>query len=53
MRFLREICRVPENKFRASIHTFTHANVEKTEKYWSKISRISCNLRLERWVNNR
>lgn len=41
MRFFREICKVPDNKFRASIHTFAHANVEKTEKYWSKISGIS------------
>ncbi|MDP3875115.1 MAG: hypothetical protein Q8Q22_01170 [bacterium] len=40
MRFLREICNVPDNKFRASIHTFEHANVEQTEKYWSKISGI-------------
>jgi len=43
MRFLREVCKVPENKFRASIHTFAHANIEKTEKYWSKISGISRN----------
>jgi len=40
MRFLREVCSVPENKFSAQIHTFAHANVNKTEKYWSKISGI-------------
>lgn len=40
MRFFRKICNVPENKFRASIHTFQHANVEQTERYWSKISGI-------------
>jgi len=41
MRFFREICKVPDTKFRASIHTFMHANVEKTERYWSKVSGIS------------
>ena len=41
MKFLREICAVKESRFRGSIHTFTHANIEKTENYWSKISGIS------------
>lgn len=41
MRFFREICNVPENKFRGHIHTFAHADVEKTENYWSRISGIS------------
>jgi hypothetical protein len=40
MRFFREVCRVPENKFRAHIHTFAHADVNKTEKYWSLITGI-------------
>lgn len=40
MRFFREICKVSESKFRGHIHTFAHADVEKTEKYWSEISRI-------------
>jgi hypothetical protein len=40
MRFFREICNVPEKKFRAHIHTFEGANVRRTEIYWSKISRI-------------
>ncbi len=40
MRFFREICNVPENKFSGHIHTFTHANIKKTEEYWSKITRI-------------
>ena len=40
MRFFREICKVPEEKFRGNIHTFAHADVKKTEKYWSKISGI-------------
>ena len=31
---------VPEAKFRGHIHTFAHADIEKTEKYWSEISGI-------------
>ena len=40
MRYFREICGVPDSKFRASVHTFAHANVKETVKYWSKISGI-------------
>jgi len=40
MRFFRETCKVPEDKFRAHIHIFENANVDKTEKYWSEISEI-------------
>ncbi len=40
MRFFREICNVPENKFRGHIHTFEHADIDKTERYWSKITGI-------------
>jgi len=40
MRFFREICNVPENKFRGHIHTFEDADVEKLEKHWSKIIKI-------------
>ena len=40
MRFFREVCKVPESKFRGYIHTFAHANVEKTEKYWSHLTGI-------------
>ncbi len=40
MRFFREVCKVPENKFRGHIHTFVHADIEKTEKYWSQITKI-------------
>jgi len=39
-RFLREICKVPESKLRGQIHTFAHADVVETEKYWSKITGI-------------
>ena len=40
MRFFREICKVPEEKFRGNIHTFAHADINKTERYWSKVSGI-------------
>lgn len=40
MRFFREICLVPENKFRGHIHTFSQTNIKKSEKYWSEISQI-------------
>ncbi len=40
MRFLREICGVAESKFRGHIHTFAHADVDKTERYWSQITGI-------------
>lgn len=41
MRFLREVCDVPEEKFRGQIHTFEHANIGKTEEYWSTVTGIS------------
>jgi hypothetical protein len=41
VRFLREVCRVPESKLHGHIHTFAHADIEKTEKYWSQITNIS------------
>ena len=40
MRYFREICGVPNSKFRASVHTFTHANIEKTISHWVKVSGI-------------
>ena len=40
MRFFREICSVPEEKFRGHIHTFDDANVSASEEYWSKITNI-------------
>jgi hypothetical protein len=40
MRFFREICNVPEYKFRVHIHAFSHSNIRKTEKYWSEITGI-------------
>ena len=43
MRFFREICKVPEERFRAHIHTFSHLNAESAEQYWSEISGIPRN----------
>lgn len=40
MRFFRETCNIPEEKFRGHIHTFSHNNVLQAEKYWSEISDI-------------
>ncbi len=40
MRYFREICLVPEKKFRAHIHTYSHLNVEVAEVYWSQVSGI-------------
>lgn len=40
MKFFRETCLVPEKKFRVHIHTFDHADIEKTEKYWSQVTGI-------------
>jgi len=43
MRFFKEVCSVSESKFRGHIHTFAHANIDKTEEYWSDISCIPRN----------
>lgn len=40
MRFFREICHVPESKFRGHIHTFEGAPIKDSEKYWSQVSGI-------------
>jgi len=40
MRFFREICAVPQEKFRGHIHTFSHLNVRDAEEYWSHVSSI-------------
>ncbi|MFZ2484554.1 MAG: hypothetical protein WAX80_02080 [Minisyncoccia bacterium] len=43
MKFFREVCNVPEAKFRAHIHTFEGAPVRKIEKYWAQISGVPTN----------
>lgn len=40
MRFFREVCMVPEEKFHAHIHTFEGADVKEVERHWSQISGI-------------
>jgi len=40
MRFFREVCDVPEDKFRAHIHIHAPEAAERAEKYWSQISGI-------------
>jgi len=40
MRFFREVCEVPEKKFRGHIHTHYGVNVSKAINYWSNISGI-------------
>lgn len=40
MKYFREVCLVPEKKFRCHIHTYSHLSVEKAEIYWSKVTGI-------------
>ena len=40
MRFFREICNVPEEKFRAVLHIHPHLDREKAKKFWAQISGI-------------
>ena len=43
MKFFKEICKVPKEKFRAHIHIHPHLNIKKAEKYWSSVSEIPLN----------
>jgi len=40
MRYFREICLVPESKFRGHIHIHSHLNVSDAVKYWSNVTGI-------------
>ena len=40
MRFYREICKIPDKKFKAQVILHPHLNALRAEKYWSKVSRI-------------
>ena len=40
MNFFRNICNIPEERFRAHIHTFAHCDIIQAENYWSKVSGI-------------
>jgi len=43
MRFFREICKVPRNKFRGHIHVHSHLKSKEAETYWSEVSSIPLN----------
>lgn len=40
LRFIREICQVPENKIYASIRAFKHQNPKEIKKFWRNITQI-------------
>jgi len=40
MRFLREICKVPEEKFRGHVYLHEHLSIKDAVKHWSKITGI-------------
>lgn len=40
MRFFREICEVPENRFRPQVQTHPHASQEEAEKYWGNVAKL-------------
>lgn len=40
MKFFREVCGVEMGKFRGHVHTFSHLNAKKAEKYWSSVSGV-------------
>ena len=40
MTFFKKIFDVPPERFRGHVHTFSHLNANKAEKYWSQVSGI-------------
>ncbi|MCD6539983.1 MAG: hypothetical protein J7K37_04705 [Candidatus Omnitrophica bacterium] len=40
MRFFREICKIPESKFRGCVHLHPHLDGRKAMRFWSKESGI-------------
>lgn len=40
MHFFREVCKVPENKFRGTVHIHPHLDKDSAKRFWSKISGI-------------
>jgi hypothetical protein len=40
MKFFREICNVPENKFRGAVNIHPHLNIDNAVRFWSKASGI-------------
>jgi len=41
LRFLREVCDVPEEKIIASLHLYAHINESEARRYWQKITSLS------------
>lgn len=40
MNFFRKICKTPESKFRGRVNIHPHLDINKAQRYWSKISNI-------------
>lgn len=40
LRFLREVCEVPNEKIKADIRIYQHLNTDETLKYWAKITKV-------------
>lgn len=40
LRFIREICNVPEQKIYASIRAFKHQNLKEIQKFWRNITQL-------------
>ena len=43
LRFIREICNVPEQKIYASIRAFKHQNLKEIQKFWRNITQLKQN----------
>lgn len=43
MHFFERYSNLPKDKYRGHVHTFSHKNILKAERYWSKISGIPTN----------
>ena len=40
LKFIREICKIPENKIKADLRIFQHQNENNLINYWAKITKI-------------
>lgn len=40
MAFFRRVCKVPESKFRGSLHIHPHLDYKKAERHWSSVAGI-------------
>ncbi|MFA5336321.1 MAG: hypothetical protein WC324_05320 [Candidatus Omnitrophota bacterium] len=40
MKFFKDICNVDGSKFRGAVHIHPHLDINKSERYWSKVSGI-------------